>query len=315
VNSAGLNIVVVGRNGQIAWELQHSLRNLGDVKAVGRPEIDLAQPESLRRMVRQSMPDVLINAAAYTAVDQAETDPDIVGALNAEAPRVMAEEAKRVKALFITYSSDYVFDGFKKAPYTEGDVPNPLNEYGASKLAGDRAVEAEGGAYLILRTSWVYGSRGKNFLRTIMKLATERRELRVVDDQVGAPTWSHDIATATAQILFLLTERSGRMESLAGREGVYNVTAQGSVSWYGFARAILDEMCLSGVRREELTRLVPIPSKEHPTAAARPGNSVLSNEKIRQTFGIVMPQWRTSLTKAMASKDSFENAKTITENC
>lgn len=305
MNRSGLKILVAGRHGQIAWELQRSLQSLGEVRAVGRPEIDLAQPDSLRRMVRQYTPDVLINAAAYTAVDQAETDPDAVAVLNIQAPRIMAEEAKRVNALFITYSSDYVFDGLKKAPYTEADVPNPLNRYGASKLAGDRAVEAEGGAYLILRTSWVYGARGKNFLRTITKLATERGELRVVDDQVGAPTWSHDIAEATAQILALLSQRSGKVESLAGREGVYNVTAQGSVSWFGFASAILDEMRLGGAGREGLARLVPIPSSEYPTAAARPGNSILSNEKIRQSFGIALPQWRMSLTKVMAAKDEL----------
>ena len=312
MSSSGLNIVVVGRNGQIAWELQGCLRSLGEVKAVGRPECDLARPESLRRIVRESMPDVVIHAAAYTAVDQAETNEEAATVLNAEGPRVLAEEAKRINALFITYSTDYVFDGLKASPYTESDAANPLNAYGRSKLAGDRAVEAVGGDYLILRTSWVYGSRGKNFLRTIMNLALDRKELRVVDDQVGAPTWSRDVAAATAKVIERLAASSKEREPLGDRKGIYNVTSQGSVSWFGFAQAIVDSMCRSGVKREELARLVPVSTGEYPTAAVRPRNSVLSNEKIRRNFGIVLPDWNTSLARVMATRERFETAGTPT---
>jgi dTDP-4-dehydrorhamnose reductase len=304
-----LNIVIVGRNGQLAWELQRLLPSLGTVAAIGRPEIDLAEPDSIRGAIRKYKPDVIVNAAAYTAVDQAEAERAVAFRVNAEAPAVMAEEARKINALFLTYSTDYVFDGRKQSPYTELDKTNPLNTYGASKLAGDQAVENVGGAYLILRTAWVYGPRGKNFLRTIMRLAVERKELRVVDDQIGAPTSSEDLARATGEIIRQLAAPGDRLEPLDGRQGVYNMTSQGSVSWCGFARAIIQEMCSRGIQEERLAKVAAITTDDYPTPAKRPKNSVLSNEKIRQTFGIALPEWKTSLARIVAA---IEDLRTTT---
>lgn len=294
-----MNIVVVGRNGQIAWELQHLLTGLGQVTVIGRPEVDLANPGSVRQVIRQLRPRVLVNAAAYTAVDRAEAEPELAMAINAEAPQVMAEEAKRLNALFVGYSTDYVFDGGKASPYTESDVTNPLSMYGASKLAGDRAVEAVAGPYLIFRTSWVYAPRGKNFLLTMMKAAAERDELRVVDDQIGAPTSSRDIARATLQIIEQVTDGDGELHALGERRGIYNMTSQGSVSWYGFAATIIEEMRRCGINAGRLAKVVPIPTSEYPTPAIRPKNSRLSNEKMRQAFGLILGDWKTSLMEVM----------------
>jgi dTDP-4-dehydrorhamnose reductase len=294
-----LNIVVVGRSGQISWELQHLLTGLGQLTVVGRPETDLASPAPLCQSIRQSNPDVIVNAAAYTAVDQAEAEPDLATAINAEAPRLMAEEAKRLKALFIHYSTDYVYDGTKASAYSELDTARPLNMYGTSKLAGDRAIESVGGSYLIFRTSWIYGPRGKNFLLTIMKLAAERDELRVVNDQIGAPTSSRDVAQATKLVISKLTAAGQRLDSLGDRRGIYNMTTQGSVSWCGFATAILEEMCRRVMNQGPLARIVPISTAERLTAAVRPKNSCLANEKILQTFGVALPDWNTSLVAVM----------------
>jgi len=300
-----LKIVIVGRNGQLAWELRQVLASLGSVRCVGRPELDLTDLNSVRTGIGRLRPGVLVNAAAYTAVDQAESEPEAAMKANAEAPRVLAEEAKKLGALFITYSSDYVFDGGKATPYLESDAPNPLNEYGASKLAGDHAVEAVGGAYLIFRTSWVYGLRGKNFLNTILKLASEREELRVVDDQFGAPTWSREVARATRQIIEHLAAETSLpvggplAETLGARCGIYNMTAGGSVSWHGFATAIVEEAGKRRMSQGRLARIVPIPANQYPTPARRPQNSRLSNEKLLRMFGVSLPSWRESLACVM----------------
>ena len=208
MNRADLKIVIIGRNGQLAWEANQRFQVLGEVICIGRPEFDLLDPEGIRAEIRRIKPSVLVNAAAYTAVDQAESEPEAALKINSDAPAVMADEAKRLGALFITYSTDYVFDGKSASPYSETDPTGPLNVYGASKLSGERAVEDVGGNYLIFRTSWVYGARGKNFLKTILKLAAERSELRIVDDQVGAPTWSRDLADATRKIIEQLMDQS-----------------------------------------------------------------------------------------------------------
>ena len=300
-----LKIAIVGRNGQVAWELRQVLAPLGPISSTGRPELDLTDPDSLRKGVRRLQPDVLINAAAYTAVDQAESEPDLAMKINADASGVLAEEAKRAGALFITYSSDYVFDGEKPGVYLESDKPNPLNVYGASKLAGDRAVEAVEGAYLIFRTSWVYGLRGKNFLNTILKLASEREELRIVADQVGAPTWSREIARATSRVIEQLVAEPSLAggervaEKLAERRGIYNMTAGESVSWSGFAQAITEEAGKQMMKGKTLARIMPIPATQYPLPARRPYNSKLSNEKLRQTFGVCLPMWRESLGRVM----------------
>lgn len=310
-----LKSVVIGRQGQVAWELQRCLNTLGPVTAVGRPEIDLSRPDSIRDTIRNLEPDVVVNAAGYTAVDQAETEPDLAIKINAEAPRVMAEEAQQRNALFVTYSSDYVFDGTKSSPYTESDPASPLGIYGASKLAGDRSVQAVAGAYLIFRTSWVYGTRGKNFLSTIRRHAGDRAELKVVDDQVGAPTWSRDIAYATLSVLHQLTSGVSAKgsfraaEVLADRSGIYNMTSRGSTSWYGFATAILEEMNLHRQSDRPLSRIIPISSQEYPAAAVRPKNSRLSNEKLRHTFGVELPDWRSSLGKVMNEIEAYEKGE------
>jgi dTDP-4-dehydrorhamnose reductase len=304
MKEAGWRIVVIGSQGQIAWELQHSLPAIGSVSTVGRPDVDLADPGSIRAMIRRFEPDVLVNAAAYTAVDQAETEPELAMKVNGEAPQVMAEEMNRIQGLLINYSSDYVFDGEKLTAYAESDAPRPLNAYGASKLVGDCSVEAAGGSYLVFRTSWVYSARGKNFLRTVLRLAAEREELRVVDDQIGAPTCSKDIAQATTQVLQQLTGQiCSPAEALGDRRGIYNMTAQGSVSWCGFAKAIVEEMRHHGGKRN-LARVVPITTAEYPTAAVRPKNSRLTNEKLRVRFGVELPEWKTSLTKVMKEAET-----------
>jgi dTDP-4-dehydrorhamnose reductase len=304
MNQTDLKIVIVGRNGQLAWEANQRFQGLGEVICVGRPEVDLTNIEGLRAEIRRIAPSVLVNAAAYTAVDQAESEPEAAMKINSEAPAVMAEEAKRLGALFITYSTDYVFDGKSASAYSETDHTAPLNVYGASKLSGERAVEAVGGSYLIFRTSWVYGARGKNFLRTIAKLAAERPELRIVDDQVGAPTWSRDLADATRKIIEQLvtksaTEKTPIGEALGNRHGIYHMTAGGSVSWCGFAATIVEEMGKRGLFKDNLAKVVPIPASDYPTPAARPQNSRLCNDKLKSTFGVKLPQWRTSLGAVM----------------
>ena len=304
MNRSDLKIVIVGRNGQLAWEANQRFQGLGEIISVGRPEIDLLDIKGVREEIRRIKPSVLVNAAAYTAVDQAESEPEAAMKINSEAPAAMADEAKRLGALFITYSTDYVFDGKSTSPYTESDSPSPLNVYGASKLSGERAVEAVSGHHLIFRTSWVYGPRGKNFLKTILKLAAEKPELRVVDDQVGAPTWSRDLADATrALIEQLVTESVSEQvpigEALGDRCGVYHMTAAGSVSWCGFATAILEEMGKRGLSNGKLAKVVPIPGIEYPTPAARPQNSRLCNDKLKNTFGVTLPQWQASLAAVM----------------
>lgn len=304
MNQADLKIVIVGRNGQLAWEANQRFQGLGQVICVGRPELDLINIEGVREEIRRIKPSVLVNAAAYTAVDQAESEPEVAMKINSEAPAVMAEEAKRLSALFITYSTDYIFDGKSALPYKESDSPSPLNMYGASKLSGERAVEAVGGSHLIFRTSWVYGARGKNFLKTILRLAAERPELKIVDDQVGAPTWSRDLADATRKIIEQLGARSALEkiplgEALGNRRGIYHMTSAGSVSWFGFAAAIVDEMGKRGLSKDKLATVVPIPSSEYPTPTARPHNSRLCNEKLKAAFGVTLPPWRESLAAVM----------------
>jgi dTDP-4-dehydrorhamnose reductase len=304
MNQTGLKIGIIGRNGQLAWEAQQRFQGLGEIICAGRPEVDLTDIEGLRAEIRRIGPSVLVNAAAYSAVDQAESEREAAMKINSDAPAAMAEEAKRLGGLFITYSTDYVFDGKSTFPHKETDPTSPLNVYGASKLSGERAVEAVGGSYLIFRTSWVYGARGKNFLKTILKLAGERPELRIVDDQVGAPTWSRDLADATKKIIEQLVMKSTEEkvsigDALGNRHGIYHMTAGGSVSWCGFATAIVEEMGKRGLGKGNLAKVVPIPASDYPTPAARPQNSRLCNDKLKNIFGVTLPQWRTSLGTVM----------------
>lgn len=304
MNRADLKIVIVGRNGQLAWEANRRFQGLGQIICVGRPEFDLADIDGVCAEIRRIRPSVLVNAAAYTAVDLAESEPEAVMKINSDAPAAMADEAKRLGALFISYSTDYVFDGKNTSAYQETDSPAPLNVYGASKLSGERVVEAVGGSHLIFRTSWVYGVRGKNFLKTILKLAAERPELKIVDDQVGAPTWSRDLADATGKIIEQLVGESSLKsvsigEALADRRGIYHMTAAGSVSWCGFATAIVEEMRKRGLSKRNLAKVIPIPSSQYPTPAARPQNSRLCNQKLSRVFGVSLPPWRESLAAVM----------------
>jgi dTDP-4-dehydrorhamnose reductase len=294
-----MRILVTGANGQVGWELQRTLQTLGEVAACDRGSLDLADPDSLRAKVREIRPDVIVNAGAYTAVDKAESEPELAMAVNGVAPGILAEEAKRHGALLVHYSTDYVFDGTKPEPYLESDVPNPASVYGSSKLAGERAVEAAGGAYLIFRTSWVYASRSRNFLLTILRLAGEREELRVVDDQVGAPTWCRTIAEATAQILAKLSA-GGRIDAdrAIDLRGTYNLTAGGRVSWCGFAKAIIE--ATRSRRGGDAPKVTPITTAEYPLPARRPANSVLSNQKFLRAFGLVCPTWDHALDLCLA---------------
>src|ERR1700678_4027208 len=273
-------ILIFGRLGQVGWELRHKLACLGPVISAGSPEIDFSRPDTIRDTIGAVQPSVIVNAAAYTAVDKAEATPEPAWAINAAGPGVIAEEAKRLGALMVHYSTDYVYDGSKQAPWVETDTPNPLNVYGKSKLAGDEAIAAVGGDYLILRTSWVYGARGANFLLTMLRLAKERPELRIVDDQTGSPTSSVSIAQATAQVLAQVLAPEG--DGLAGRSGVYHLTNSGATTWFGFAKAFLS-------RQTACPKLTPISTTEYPLPARRPMNSVLSCEKLAETFGVQTP--------------------------
>jgi dTDP-4-dehydrorhamnose reductase len=278
-------ILIFGRVGQVGWELRHKLACLGSVTSVDFPEIDFSKPDTVRAAIRAAEPTVIVNAAAYTAVDKAEATPEPAWAINATGPGVIAEEAKRLGALMVHYSTDYVYNGAKQAPWVETDATGPLNVYGQTKLAGDEAIAAAGGEYLILRTSWVYGARGANFLLTMLRLAKERPELRIVDDQTGSPTTSECIAQATANILAQVVAPGA---GLAGRSGVYHLTNSGETTWFGFAKEFLS-------RQAACPRLTPITTSEYPVPAKRPVNSVLSCEKLAETFGVRMPDWKLGL--------------------
>jgi len=292
-------ILIFGRVGQVGWELRHKLACLGQVSSVDFPEIDFSKPGTIRDAIRAAEPNVIVNAAAYTAVDKAEATPEPAWALNATGPAVIAEEAKRLGAVMVHYSTDYVYDGSKQGPWVETDAPGPLNVYGKTKLAGDEAIAAAGGDYLILRTSWVYGARGANFLLTMLRLAKERPELRIVDDQAGSPTTSECIAQATADILAQVL--SPRGEGMAGRSGVYHLTNSGATTWFGFAKAFLS-------RLPACPKLAPITTSEYPVPAKRPVNSVLSCERLAETFGVRMPSWEHALELVLETLAEGERA-------
>lgn len=289
-NAMWPTILLLGKNGQVGWELHRTLAPLGQVFALEKPALDLTKPEQIRAKVREIKPNLIVNAAAYTAVDRAEEEPELAMAINGIAPGILAEEAKALGATLVHYSTDYVFDGTKKEPYTEEDEPNPINVYGKTKLAGEQAIQVVGGKYLIFRTSWVYGMRGSNFLLTILRLAKERDELRIVDDQIGAPTWCRMIAEATALIL------GKGNEGIKGKRGMYHLTAGGKTSWFGFAKAILASELADGKRMNEL---LPILSSEYVVRATRPKNTVLSNISLKKDFNITLPLWQDCLELIM----------------
>ncbi|WP_288375840.1 dTDP-4-dehydrorhamnose reductase [uncultured Pseudomonas sp.] len=281
-----MKILVCGRNGQVAQALQQALAGLGELHLLGRDQLDLAQPEGMREPLRQLAPDLIINAAAHTAVDQAESEAPLAYAINAEGPRVLAEEAARLGTPLIHYSTDYVFDGNKTTPYVEDDPVHPLGVYGQSKLAGEQAITAVGAQHLILRTSWVYSLHGRNFLLTMQRLLQERPQLKVVDDQIGAPTWAGTIAASTRALI----ERW--QAGQAGAWGTYHLTAQGETSWFGFAEAIAEQLKARGLPCAEL---LPIPSSEYPTPARRPLNSRLDCSRLAREWQVSQPHWQQAL--------------------
>jgi dTDP-4-dehydrorhamnose reductase len=296
-----LKILLTGKTGQVGYELERSLRGFGEIIAVDRSQMDLADLDQVRDVVRTTKPQLIINPAAYTAVDKAESEPDLAMRINAEAPAVMAEEARKLGATMLHYSTDYVFDGAKTGPYTEEDPTCPINIYGRTKLAGEQAVQAAGIPHLILRTSWVYGMRGKNFLLTVLRLAQERDELRIVADQHGAPTWCGTIADTTARIVASKQcDATGRgtaaerariiRDAWEERSGIYHLTAQGQTTWYDFAKAILEHPSI--VKKPIVT---PITTEDYPLPANRPRNSVLSCARLINTFG-TLPNWRSALS-------------------
>lgn len=280
-------ILVTGATGQLGAELVHALAPYGAVVGSDRATLDLADPAAIVATLRRAKPALIVNAGAYTSVDLAEKETLLADAINGAAPGVLAEEAKRLGAVLIHYSTDYVFDGNAAIPYTEDAPARPLSAYGRSKLAGERAVAAAGADALVFRTSWVYGRRGRNFLLTMQRLAAEGRELRIVDDQVGAPNWCRELARATAALVH------HGLPWLAERRGLYHLTARGRTTWYGFARAIL-------ASRPE-ARIVPIPTSEYPTPARRPAWGVLDTGRFERTFGFALPEWSESLAECLAS--------------
>ena len=282
---AFLKILLTGSGGQLGWELARALSPLGELVAFDHAGLDLADPERIRSALRELRPELVVNAAAYTAVDRAESEPEAAFAINARAPGILAEEAARLGALLIHYSTDYVFDGTKAGPYAEDDAPSPLGVYGASKLEGERIVAASGARHWIFRTSWVYAPRGKNFLLTILRLAREGKPLRVVADQFGAPTSAAMLARATSEALTLRAPPAS---------GVYHMTAAGCTSWHGFATAILAELGLDN-------QVTAIASSEYPLPAKRPANSVLDNSRLAAAFGIRLPGWEAGLREAVAA--------------
>jgi dTDP-4-dehydrorhamnose reductase len=301
-----MRLLVTGANGQVGWELDRSLAALGNVIALDRWQCDLSRPERLPKLIRSLKPDVIVNAAAYTAVDDAEREERLATTVNGTAVDVMAQEARRTGALLVHYSTDYVFDGLKDAPYEEEDPPHPVNAYGRSKLAGEIAIQKAGGSYLILRTSWVYSARGRNFLRTMLRLLREREELRIVADQVGAPTSAAQIAGATAAILgAAVRERAdGRFAS-----GLFHLTASGATSWHGFAEAILKGATQAALLAPgRAPGLVPIASEDYPLPAARPKNSRLACDRLTRRFGIALPNWKEGLSPCIEEMRTCEAA-------
>jgi dTDP-4-dehydrorhamnose reductase len=305
-------ILLIGPNGQVGRELNSTLPRIGEVTALDRQRLDLTQPEEIRRAIRNFHPVFIVNTAAYTAVDKAESEEIVARAINAEAPTVMAEEAKKIGASLIHFSTDYVFDGSNTTPYEEDDPTNPQNVYGRTKLEGERAIQASGAAHLIFRTAWVYATQGRNFLLTILRLATQREELRIVHDQIGAPTLNSEIARATTNILAQLRDTGGGPFSLEDVSGIYHMTAGGETTWYDFANAILAEAATAPATSTWFAaatsslplitrRVIPITTKEYSTPARRPAYSVLSNARLNSTFSLQLPDWQNQIHSVFAN--------------
>jgi dTDP-4-dehydrorhamnose reductase len=297
-----MRVLLTGARGQMGTEVRRQLEGRADIIAPDRTRLDLADPGAIARMVRETRPDVIVNAAAYTAVDRAESDEESARAVNAIAPGVLGDEAGRCGALLLHYSTDYVFDGAKSAPYLESDPVNPINAYGRTKLEGERAIAQSGCDWLVLRTQWVYGPHGGNFLLTMLRLAATRPELRVVDDQRGAPTSSRQLGRLTRALLEgpageISAASLGRLRSA---RGLYHATAADSTTWCGFARAIFEERARQPGASFAPPRVTPIPTSEFPTPARRPANSVLCCDKLAQVLGLRLEDWRTGLREVLS---------------
>lgn len=285
-------VLLTGANGQVGWELQHTCPPGVTLIPLTREQLDLNDADAIRRTVRDHQPAIILNPAAYTAVDKAESEPEAAHAVNALAPGVLAEESRQLGALLVHYSTDYVFDGKQQAPYTEDDAPHPQSVYGRTKLAGEEAVRASGGRHLILRTSWVYGVHGGNFVKTVLRLARERDQLRIVADQFGAPTWARLLAQVTWQLLPRFRDELS---------GVYHLTAKGRTSWHAYAEAIVAEARqYDAALRDKPLAIQPIATHEYPLPAVRPANSCLATDKLQRTFGITLPDWQEDLRRCLA---------------
>ncbi|KAF3997444.1 dTDP-4-dehydrorhamnose reductase [Glaciimonas immobilis] len=311
-----MKILLTGKTGQVGYELERSLQGLGEIIAVDRTQMDLSNLDQIRNVIRTVKPDLIVNPAAYTAVDKAESEPELAMLINGIAPGVIAEEAKKIGAGIIHYSTDYVFDGGKRGaqgefvPYTEEDVPNPINVYGKTKLAGEQAIIASGCPHLILRTSWVYSTYGKNFLLTMLRLGNERDELKIVDDQWGSPTWSGWIADTTAQLIkekLVSSDAAGdRAERFAAINGIYNFVNSGYVTWCGFARGIFANAALDGRLLKKSAPIVySISTLDYPVPAERPLNSELSTQKLQMILNVPVSSWSESLQECLARESAF----------
>ncbi|HEY4906704.1 MAG TPA: dTDP-4-dehydrorhamnose reductase [Candidatus Acidoferrum sp.] len=302
-------ILLIGSSGQVGHELAGILPRAGEVVVPDRAAFDLTRSSDVARIIHDTHPQIIVNAAAYTAVDLAEKEPEKARAINAEAPAAMAAAATELNALLVHYSTDYVFDGSKDSPYAEDDPTNPLNVYGQTKLDGENAIRDSGCRHLILRTAWVYATRGKNFLLTILRLASQREELRIVSDQIGAPTWAHEIARATSS---MVERHAAAAAGDTPPTGTFHVTAGGTTNWHAFASAIVQEAAklpganpwlnaALGGRTIVTKRITPISTADYPTPAHRPAYSVLSNERLTQSYHLQLPEWRDQLKAALAS--------------
>lgn len=291
-----MKILLLGKNGQVGWELQRSLAPLGELVALDRQGAngqcgDLSNLEGLRQTIRSLQPDVLVNAAAYTAVDKAESEPEQADLINAQAPQVMAEEMHKLSGWLVHYSTDYVFDGSGNAPRSEAHQPAPLNQYGLSKLRGEQAIQASGCQHLTLRTSWVYAARGGNFAKTMLRLAAEREQLNVIADQLGAPTGAELIADITAHALRCAIDKPQV-------SGVYHLAAAGEVSWHGYASYVIEQARTAG-KQLAVQQVNAIASSDYPTPARRPFNSRLDCRKLRDTFGLYLPDWQSGVSRML----------------
>ena len=281
-------ILLIGKNGQVGWELQRALTGLGQVIALDRAQLDLGQPDRVRAAIREAAPRIIVNAAGYTAVDKAESEGHLAMQVNAVAPGIMAEESKRIGALLVHYSTDYVFDGRSPAPYTETDAPNPVNLYGKSKLAGERAITSTGCSHLILRASWIYSSRGSNFVLTMLRLAQEKKEIAVVTDQIGSPTWARALANDTTAVI-------RAFDDPAAQSGIYHLSAADAISRYAFAQEIASYGHHAAGKSTPWANILETTTAEYPLPAVRPLHAATSKDKVQRVFGIQLTTWKSQL--------------------